>query len=145
MELEKKLIKLNQSFDTKEDAIRFCGNLLKDEGYVKPEYVEAMIKRNQELSVYMGNFIAIPHGTDDAKKEVLKSGISVVQVPKGVNFGTDNNPQLATVLFGIAGIGDEHLEIIQKISIFCADVDNVVKLADAQSEEEIIRLLNSVA
>ncbi|WP_438467560.1 PTS sugar transporter subunit IIA [Streptococcus pluranimalium] len=145
MQLEKELIKLNQSFDSKEEAIRYCGNLLKDGGYVNSSYVDAMIARNDELSVYMGNFIAIPHGTDDAKKEVLKSGITVVQVPKGVNFGTDENPQIATVLFGIAGIGDEHLDMIQKISIFCADVDNVVKLADAQTEDDVIRLLNSVA
>ncbi|CAM3199752.1 PTS sugar transporter subunit IIA [Streptococcus pluranimalium] len=145
MQLEKELIKLNQSFDSKEEAIRYCGNLLKDGGYVNSSYVDAMIARNEELSVYMGNFIAIPHGTDDAKKEVLKSGITVVQVPKGVNFGTAENPQIATVLFGIAGIGDEHLDMIQKISIFCADVDNVVKLADAQTEDDVIRLLNSVA
>lgn len=145
MQLEKELIKLNQSFDSKEEAIRYCGNLLKDGGYVNSSYVDAMIARNDELSVYMGNFIAIPHGTDDAKKEVLKSGITVVQVPKGVNFGTAENPQIATVLFGIAGIGDEHLDMIQKISIFCADVDNVVKLADAQTEDDVIRLLNSVA
>lgn len=143
--MEKELIKLNQSFDSKEEAIRYCGNLLKDGGYVNSSYVDAMIARNEELSVYMGNFIAIPHGTDDAKKEVLKSGITVVQVPKGVNFGTAENPQIATVLFGIAGIGDEHLDMIQKISIFCADVDNVVKLADAQTEDDVIRLLNSVA
>lgn len=145
MQLEKELIRLNQSFDSKEEAIRYCGNLLKDGGYVNSSYVDAMIARNEELSVYMGNFIAIPHGTDDAKKEVLKSGITVVQVPKGVNFGTAENPQIATVLFGIAGIGDEHLDMIQKISIFCADVDNVVKLADAQTEDDVIRLLNSVA
>lgn len=144
MQFDKQLIKLNQSFETKEDAIRYCGELLRDSGYVKPDYIDAMITRNEELSVYMGNFIAIPHGTDDAKKEVLKSGITVVQVPKGVNFGTEDSPQVATVLFGIAGIGDEHLEMIQKISIFCADVDNVVKLADAQSEDQVVQLLNGV-
>ncbi|ESV54631.1 PTS mannitol transporter subunit IIA [Streptococcus agalactiae LMG 14747] len=144
MQFDKQLIKLNQSFETKEDAIRYCGELLRDGGYVKPDYIDAMIKRNEELSVYMGNFIAIPHGTDDAKKEVLKSGITVVQVPKGVNFGIEDSPQVATVLFGIAGIGDEHLEMIQKISIFCADVDNVVKLADAQSEDQVVQLLNGV-
>jgi PTS system mannitol-specific IIA component len=48
------------------------------------------------------------------------------------------------MLFGIAGVGNEHLDLIQKISIFCADVDNVVKLADAQTAEEIADLLNSV-
>ena len=144
MEFDKKLIRLNQTFTTKEEAIWFCGRQLVDAGYVNEAYIDAMIQRNEELSVYMGNFIAIPHGTDEAKKEVLSSGITIVQVPAGVNFGTDDVPKIATVLFGIAGLGDEHLNIIQKISIFCADVDNVVKLADAQSEDEIVALLNSV-
>ncbi|MGT2710932.1 PTS sugar transporter subunit IIA [Streptococcus oriscaviae] len=144
MEFQQHLIKLNQAFATKEEAIRFCGRQLVDAGHVNEAYVEAMIERDAELSVYMGNFIAIPHGTDAAKKEVRSSGITIVQVPAGVNFGTEEAPKIATVLFGIAGIGDEHLEIIQKISIFCADVDNVVKLADAQSEEEVVQLLNSV-
>lgn len=138
MEINKDLIKLNETFISKEDAITFCGQLLVDGGYVTKDYIPAMIERNNELSVYMGNFIAIPHGTDQAKKEVLKSGITIVQVPRGVNFGTETDPKVATVLFGIAGVGDEHLDLIQKISIFCADVDNVVKLADAQSKEEII-------
>ncbi|MBY5035104.1 PTS sugar transporter subunit IIA [Streptococcus gallolyticus] len=145
MEFQKELIKLNQAFATKEDAIRYCGQQLFEAGHVNEAYIGAMIKRNEELSVYMGNFIAIPHGTDDAKKEVISSGITIVQVPAGVNFGTEENPNVATLLFGIAGLGDDHLEIIQKISIFCADVDNVVKLADAQSTDEVIALLNSVA
>lgn len=144
MEFQKDLIKLNQAFDNKEAAIRFCGQMLFQGGYVEEDYIESMIQRNKELSVYMGNFIAIPHGTDAAKEKVIKSGITIVQVPDGVNFGTEEDPQVATVLFGIAGIGDEHLQIIQKISIFCADIDNVVKLADAQSEDEVVRLLDSV-
>ncbi|MBA2796535.1 mannitol-specific phosphotransferase enzyme IIA component [Streptococcus porcinus] len=144
MEFQKELIKLNQSFHSYEEAIRYCGQLLYQNGYVEEGYIQSMLDRNQELSVYMGNFIAIPHGTDAAKTNVKKSGLTVVQVPDGVNFGTQENPQIVTVLFGIAGIGDEHLQLIQKISIFCADVNNVVKLADAKTEEEIINLLNTV-
>ncbi|MGT2811421.1 PTS sugar transporter subunit IIA [Streptococcus minor] len=144
MEIQKELIKLNQSFANQEEAIRYCGQQLFEAGHVNEAYVEAMIQRNEELSVYMGNFIAIPHGTDAAKKEVLSSAITIVQVPSGVNFGTEEDPKVATILFGIAGLGDEHLEIIQKISIFCADVDNVVKLADAQSVDEVVALLNTV-
>lgn len=144
MELQRDLIRLNQSFTNKEEAIRYCGQLLQEAGCVTPAYIEAMIARDQELSVYMGNFIAIPHGTDAAKKEVLASGLAVVQVPDGVNFGTAEQPQIATVLFGLAGLGDEHLSLIQTVSIFCADVDNVAKLADAQSEDEILALLNGL-
>ena len=138
------MIELNRSFKTKEEAIRYCGQMLVEAGCVDEEYIDAMVDRDKMLSVYMGNFIAIPHGTDAAKKEVLKTGITIVQVPRGVNFGDDAEPKIATVLFGIAGVGNEHLALIQKISIFCADVDNVVKLADAQTADEIADLLNSV-
>lgn len=139
MELQKELIKLNQYFESKEEAIEFCGNLLVDGGFVEVDYIPTMIERDKDISVYMGNFIAIPHGTEAAKKLVKKTGITIVQVPRGVNFGDENDPKIATVLFGIAGVGNEHLDLIQKISIFCADVDNVVKLADAQSVEEILQ------
>ena len=135
--LEKEMIELNQQFANKEEAIRYCGKKLVEAGYVDPEYVNAMIERDAMLSVYMGNFIAIPHGTDEAKKYVKKSGICIVQVPEGVNFGTDEDEKIVTVLFGIAGIGEDHLQLVQQIALFCRDIDNVVELADALSKEEV--------
>ena len=121
------MIELNRSFKTKEEAIRYCGQMLVEAGCVDEEM----------LSVYMGNFIAIPHGTDEAKKYVKKSGICVVQVPDGVDFGTEEEEKIATVLFGIAGVGDEHLQLVQQIALYCSDMDNVVQLADALSKEEV--------
>lgn len=135
--LEKEMIELNQQFANKEEAIRYCGKKLVEAGYVDPEYVNAMIERDAMLSVYMGNFIAILHGTDEAKKYVKKSGICIVQVPEGVNFGTDEDEKIVTVLFGIAGIGEDHLQLVQQIALFCSDIDNVVELADALSKEEV--------
>lgn len=135
------MVFLNQSFASKEEAIKFCGEKLVEAGCVVPNYVEAMLEREALLSVYMGNFIAIPHGTDEAKKYVKKSGICVVQVPEGVNFGTEEEPKIATVLFGIAGVGEEHLQLVQQIALFCSDLDNVVQLADALSKEEITESL----
>lgn len=144
MKLQKNMVLVDQAYQTKEEAIRSTGQLLVDAGCVEPDYIEAMIERNKLVSVYMGNFIAIPHGTDDAKKFVKKSGISVVQVPSGVQFGKDDTDDVAMLLFGIAGVENEHLEILQKIALFCSDVENVVKLADAKTSEEIIRLLQEV-
>ena len=66
-----------------------------------------------------------------------KSGICVVQVPDGVDFGDEQEEKVATVLFGIAGVGDDHLELIQKIALYCSDVDNVVTVADALTKDEI--------
>ena len=131
------MIELNRSFKTKEEAIRYCGQMLVEAGCVDEEYIDAMVDRDKMLSVYMGNFIAIPHGTDEAKKYVKKSGICVVQVPDGVDFFFVEEEKIATVLFGIAGVGDEHLQLVQQIALYCSDMDNVVQLADALSKEEV--------
>lgn len=146
MKLHKEMIKLNQDVATREEAIRMAGQLLVDYGCAEPEYIAAMLARNEDVSTYMGNFIAIPHGTDEGKKYIKKTGISVVQIPMGVDFSdpdTDEE-QLVTVVFGIAGLGNEHLQLLSQIALFCSDVSNVAKLADAQTPEEIINLLDKV-
>lgn len=137
-------IKLNQHFTTKESAIRAAGEVLVLAGYVEADYVDAMVQRENDMTTYMGNFIAIPHGTDEAKKYIKKSGISIIQVPNGVDFGTPEEEKMVTVLFGIAGVENEHLDILSQIAIFCSDIDNVVELASAQTAEEIVALLQEV-
>ncbi|KRM92741.1 PTS sugar transporter subunit IIA [Liquorilactobacillus cacaonum] len=145
MDLQKNMIKLNQHVATKEEAIRLAGQLLVENGNVESEYVESMIARNNDVSTYMGNFIAIPHGTENGKKFIKKTGISVVQIPMGVDFSEDKlNENVVTVVFGIAGLNGEHLSLLSQIALFCSDVNNVVKLADAQDEQEIINLLKEV-
>lgn len=137
-------IKLNQHFTTKESAIRAAGEVLVLAGYVEADYVDAMVQRENDVTTYMGNFIAIPHGTDEAKKYIKKSGISIIQVPNGIDFGTPEEEKMVTVLFGIAGVENEHLDILSQIAIFCSDIDNVVELASAQTAEEIVALLQEV-
>ena len=113
---------------------------------IEPGYIDSMIARNNDVSTYMGNFIAIPHGTDEGKKHIKKTGISVVQIPMGVDFSNpdDDTEQLVTVVFGIAGLNNEHLNLLSQIAIYCSDVSNVAKLADAQSPQEVIDLLKEV-
>lgn len=145
MLLKKTDIKLGQEFATKEEAIKAAGQLLVDNGYVDAEYVPAMLEREELVSTYMGNFIAIPHGTDDAKKAIKNTGISVLQIPEGVSFAKpeDTEDKLVFIVFGIAGKDGEHLELLSKIAIFCSEQENVVKLHQAKSEEEIIELLSA--
>lgn len=140
MELTPNMVLMNQSYNTKEEAIHAAGQLLFDAGCVDEAYLEAMQEREKIVSTYAGNFVAIPHGTDEAKEHIYKSGISIIQVPQGVSFGKteDGDEQCATILFGIAGIGDEHMDILQEIAIFCSQLENVAKLADAQTKEELI-------
>ena len=104
-------ILLNQSPVSKEEAIRAAGELLVKQGCVSEAYVDAMIEREKLVTTYMGMGLAIPHGTSEAKDTVKKTGITLVQYPDGVEFGEEK----AQLVFGIAGIGDEHLDLLSKI------------------------------
>lgn len=141
MALHKDNILLNQRVASKEEAIRLAGKLLVERGNVEPLYVEKMLEREEITSTFMGNFVAIPHGTDDAKKEVKESGISIIQVPDGVDFGSGN---IVKLVFGIAGKGNEHLDILSKIAISVSEMENVEKLVAATSVESIIALFEGV-
>ena len=109
--LVKEGIKLNLPSVSKEEAIQAAGELLTKLGYVDASYVDAMQEREKLVTTYMGLGVAIPHGTSQAKGTVKKTGIVVMQYPEGVVFGDEK----AQLVFGIAGVGDEHLELLEKI------------------------------
>ena len=146
MNLKKQDILLGQEIGSKEEAIRKAGEVLVENGYVDADYIPAMLEREEIVSTYMGNFIAIPHGTDDAKKSIKNTGISIIQVPDGVSFAKpeDTEDKMVFVVFGIAGKDGEHLELLSKIAIFCSEQENVIKLVNASTEEEVIELLSEV-
>lgn len=144
MLLNKNDILLGQEITSKEEAIKKAGEILVANGYVDTDYIPAMLEREKIVSTYMGNFIAIPHGTDEAKKSIKNTGISIIQIPGGVSFAEpgESEDKLVFVVFGIAGKDGEHLELLSKIAIFCSEEQNVVKLVSATSEEEVIALLS---
>jgi PTS system mannitol-specific IIA component len=134
-------ILLNVSVATKEEAIRLTGSVLVENGYVESSYIEKMFEREELTTTYMGNFVAIPHGTEDSKKFVKDSGISFVQVPQGVDFGAGN---IVKLLIGIAGKNNEHLDILSNIAIVCSEEENIEKLVAAKSADEIIAIFEGV-
>ena len=134
-------IVLNKTLANKEDAILQTGKLLVDNGYVTDSYIDKMLEREAMSTTYMGNFVAIPHGTDQAKSEVLHSGISFIQVPAGVDFGNGN---IVKLLIGIAGKNNEHLDILSQIAIVCSEEENIDRLVQASSKEEILQIFNEV-
>ncbi|MFC0560466.1 PTS sugar transporter subunit IIA [Halalkalibacter alkalisediminis] len=139
--LSKENIQLNQKVETKENAIKMTGELLVARGYVQPSYIDKMLEREELTSTYMGNFVAIPHGTEEGKQSVNESGIAIIQVPEGVEFGTGN---VVKLLIGIAGKEDEHLDILSQIAIVCSEEENVEKIVAATSAEEILELFEGV-
>jgi PTS system mannitol-specific IIC component len=117
----------------KEDAIKAAGRLLNELGYVDEEYIPSMVKRDQVASVYMGLGIAIPHGTTDAKNKVKKSGIVVLQYPDGVDFDGEK----AQLVIGIAGVGDEHLAILGRITE-CLDDEQLLETLKTTDNVDVI-------
>ena len=131
-------ILLNQASVTKEEAIRQAGELLVARGAVEPAYVDAMQERERMVSTYMGMGIAIPHGTAQAKGTVKKTAISMVQYPEGVDFGDEK----AQLVFGIAGIGDEHLDLLAKIAACLDDPEVLEKMKTTDDVDWIMKTLS---
>lgn len=136
--LLKQNIILNQSSIGKVEAIEFVGKLLVDTGYVNPNYIEGMKKREEKLSTYIGNGVAIPHGDSDYKEEILKSGIVVVQYPHGIEF---EDGDVANLLIGIAGKGDEHLKILANLASVLEDSELSKELASTKDKDRIYHML----
>ncbi|WP_302633314.1 PTS mannitol transporter subunit IICBA [uncultured Clostridium sp.] len=136
--LNKNNIVLGLESVSKEEAIKRAGEILAKEGYVKEEYIQAMLEREEIVSTYIGMGVAIPHGVGEAKKEVKKSGIAVLQYPNGIKFGDE----VAYLVVGIAGVGDEHLTILSNIAMSLEDEGLVEKLRKTYDVNDILKVFN---
>lgn len=136
--LTKEGIRLNQAPVSKEEAIQAAGELLHELGYVDESYVSAMQEREKLVTTYMGMGVAIPHGTSQAKGTVKKTGIVFLQYPEGVSFGDEK----AQLVFGIAGIGDEHLDLLSKICSVLEDEEVLNKMKTTSDLDWIMEHLS---
>ncbi|RFT10980.1 PTS mannitol transporter subunit IICBA [Providencia rettgeri] len=140
--LSAKHIHLNLAAENKTQAIRFVGQKLVEGGYVEPEYIEAMLAREKLTPTYLGESIAVPHGTIEAKDRVLKTGIVICQYPKGVQFGEEPD-EIARLVIGIAAQNNEHIEVITRITS-ALDEDGVIeRLCETQDVQEVLEILAS--
>lgn len=129
---------LNAAFRDKNEAIRAAGNLLLKGGYVTEKYIDLMLKREEIVSTYMGNNLAIPHGTEGSDSEIIRSGIAVIQVPTGVSFGDD---KLVYLVIGIAGKEGTHMDILNQIALACIEEENIEHMRYAVDKTEILTVL----
>ena len=114
-----------------------AGALLVAAGAVDEGYVAAMHDREATVSTFMGNGLAIPHGTNEAKSSITRSAMSFVRYPDGIDW--NGNP--TTFVIGIAGVGDEHLAMLQKVAMTFSDPAQVERLENATTTEEILEIL----
>ena len=133
-------VRIHSNSASKEDAMREAADILEAVGAVTSAYFDAMQQREQTVSTYMGNELAIPHGTNETKDAILDSALSFVRYDGGIDWGGDP----VTFVVGIAGKGDEHLEILSQIAILFSDDDEVATLKAAATPEELFALLSTV-
>ena len=136
--LIKEGIRLNQASVSKEEAIQAAGELLHQLGYVDETYIDAMQEREKLITTYMGMGVAIPHGTVQAKGTVKKTGIVFLQYPEGVDFGDEK----AQLVFGIAGIGEEHLDLLAKICEVLEDEEVLEKMKTTSDLDWVMEQLS---
>ncbi|MFT4463642.1 MAG: PTS mannitol transporter subunit IICBA [Sodalis sp. (in: enterobacteria)] len=133
---------LGQHADHKEQAIRFAGEQLVKGGYVQPEYVQAMLDREKLTSTYLGESIAVPHGTIEAKDRVLRTGVVFCQYPDGVRFG-DEEDDIARLVIGIAARNNEHIQVITSLTNALDDDAVIARLSQTTDVQEVLELLAS--
>ncbi|EHQ0404057.1 fused PTS fructose transporter subunit IIA/HPr protein [Salmonella enterica subsp. enterica serovar Alachua] len=122
----------------KEETIRQIAAALAQAGNVAGGYVDGMLAREQQTSTFLGNGIAIPHGTTDTRDQVLKTGVQVFQFPQGVTWGEG---QVAYVAIGIAASSDEHLGLLRQLTHVLSDDSVAEQLKSATTAEELRALL----
>ncbi len=131
--LKKENIKLGLDSVKRTEAIKMAGELLVESGYVDPDYVDAMLDREKEMSTYIGEGVAIPHGVGAAKKKIKKTGISILQFPDGVDF----EGETAYLVIGIAGVGNEHLKVLANLSELIEEDTGAEKLRTTDDSDYI--------
>ncbi len=128
---------LDVKVSSKEEAIKIAGELLFKNGYVEEKYISGMLEREKLISTYIGMGVAIPHGENNVKDSVKKSGIVLLQVRDGVYFDNEK----AYLIFGIAGIGNDHIKILSNIASIVEDENSVKKLIETNDKKEIIDII----
>ena len=107
---------------------------------MEPSYVDAMLEREKSVSTFMGNGLAIPHGTNDAKAAIRRTGISFVRYDEPVDW----NGKPAEFVVGIAGAGKDHLALLNQIAQVFLDADDVARLREATTAEDVLAVLDVV-
>lgn len=138
LELSESNIHLNANAADKQQAIEMAASALVQADNVENGYLQGMLAREQQTSTFLGNGIAIPHGTLDTRSMVKKTGVQVFQFPQGIEWGEGN---IAYVVIGIAARSDEHLSLLRQLTHMLSDEDTAAKLAKITDVAEFRTIL----
>lgn len=139
MNIDKDILYFDLLNMTKSEAIKLAGEKLLEHELIEPEYIDSMLEKEKTDQTYIGNKVAIPHGTLDGKKYVKKSGIVILHFKDSIDYsGNDVN-----LIIGIAGLDEDHLEILSEIAIKLSSEEKVESLINVDSPEEFINIFKN--
>lgn len=136
--LKKENVILNAQVSDKTEAIRKSGQILVDQGYVAPAYIDGMLGREETMSTYIGNGVAIPHGELEDREYIYSTGLSVIQLRDGIEWEPG---EVARLVVGIAATEDEHLTILSNLADVLEDSEGAEELATTDDAMVIIERL----
>ncbi|PZQ90499.1 MAG: PTS mannitol transporter subunit IIA [Leifsonia xyli] len=125
---------------SREEAIRDVGRLLVEAGAVRPGYVDSMLAREATVSTSMGNFLAIPHGTNEGREFIDRTALAVIRYPEAIDWDGDE----VRFVVGIAGRENEHLEILGRIAVLFSEDDDVQALLAAPDAASLFAIISAV-
>lgn len=134
-------VRLGCTASDRDDAIRQTGETLVNLGAVEPAYVDAMYAREASITTYVGEGVAIPHGTNESRALVKHTALAYLQFPEGVDWGEDLR---AFVCVGIAASGDEHVTVLSELARILDEPTKAARLRDATEIHDVVRLLQPV-
>ena len=137
--LARERIQLNAVAADRSEAIRKAGELLVSSGCVLPPYVDGMLLRETTMSTYLGSGVAIPHGVYENRDHILQTGISVLQLPQGVEW---DEGEMAYLVIGIAASSDEHVGVLASLAEAVEDEAILNELISATDPEIILKYLS---
>jgi PTS system mannitol-specific IIA component len=135
--LARDAIRLAERAGSRDEAIRRCGAVLVETGAVEAAYVEAMLERERSISTYIGEGVAIPHGTLGSKETVRRDALAVLRFPDGVDWGGED----VRVCVAIAAAGDGHVDILAQLAEILMDPDQAARLRAATDPDDVLHLL----
>ncbi|MBR1628037.1 MAG: PTS sugar transporter subunit IIA, partial [Lachnospiraceae bacterium] len=130
--LLKKNIILNRPNMTKEEVIADIGRIMERDGYATANYTKAMLEKEKVFNTAIGNHLAVPHGIEEMRSEILGSGLTIFTFPGGIDWG---DGEIVKLVVGIASTGDEHIEVLGRIAEVCETEEAVDKIMTMSVDE----------
>ncbi|KES18722.1 Mannitol/fructose-specific phosphotransferase system [Gilliamella apicola SCGC AB-598-B02] len=132
-------ISIINGYYSKSEAIQDVAENMIKSGLVKDDYTQAMFDRDAQISTFLGNGIAIPHGTTDKRSSVIETGLKVIYYPQGIKWDEDNN--IAYVVVGIAAKNNEHLDILRQLTRAVIAENTIERIQSVKKPEELLTIL----